>query len=115
MKRLKSRLDWKMTSPKPGKKDIKLGRREREKSQLNRLEQPRPTKKEGGGSPVTKRNGAVGAKVNIMDRVTADPNQIQIVVGNAGDETIRPKIVMLKGWFVSNAKNRGTSEENVRN
>ena len=113
MKQLKSRLDWKTTSSKPGKKDIKLGKRERGKSRLNRLEQPKPTKKENGESPVAKINGAKDAITNIMDCVAADPNRIQLIVGIAGDRAIRPKIAMLRQWCVMNARNRGTSEENA--
>ena len=115
MKRLNSRLDWKTTSPKPGKKNIKLGKRESGKSRPNRLEQRKPTKKENGESPIAKRNGAKDAITNIMDRVTADPNRIQLAVGITGDRDIRHKIVMLKEWFVTNSRNRGTFEENVRN
>ena len=102
-----------MTSPKLGRKDTKPGRREREKSRLNRLEQPRPIKKEDGEIPVTKRDGAKDAKANIMDRVAAHHNQNPLVVGNAGNGAIWPKIAILKGRFVTNARNRGTSEENV--
>jgi hypothetical protein len=76
MKRLKNRLDWKTTSLKPGKKGIKLGKREKGKSQLNRLEQPKPTKKENRENPVAKRNGAKDAELGIMDRVAANHNQI---------------------------------------
>ena len=104
-----------MTLPKPGKNDTELGRRERERSRSNRLDQPRPTKKENGGSPVMKQSGAVGAKANIMGRVVADHNRSPLVVESAENEAIWPRIVMLRGLFVLNARNRGTTSETARN
>ena len=116
MRRLKSRLEWKMTLPKPGKRDTRPERREREKSRLNRLEQLKPTKKEDGESPVVERDGAKDAETGIMDRVTANHNET-LVMENAGDRAIWPKIAMLKmlkWWFATNARKRDITEVNVR-
>ena len=103
-----------MTSPKPGKRDTKPGKREREKRSTDPTRTTKTNQEGKWGCPVAKRDGAESAEANIIGRVTADPNRIPLVVGDAGNGAIWPEIVLLKGWFAMNAMNRDTSEKNAK-